>query len=125
MSPDLATIRLCYLALVRHTDLGRLLQYGGVYLDIDTFIIRSFAAASLYMYDSVLGMEARGLTFLRGAKSDDEMNPKGLCNAIIVSRPGATFLRRWLESYDKFDETQWTEHSVVSGDHTPSRRVFG
>lgn len=93
-------------------------QYGGVYLDIDTFVLRPFAPLSLYSYDTVLGMEARILNFLRGPRSDSEMDPKGLCNAVIISRPGSTFLDRWLESYEGFDETKWTEHSVVG---TPTR----
>ena len=88
--------------------------YGGVYLDIDTFILRPFAPLSLYSYDTVLGMEARVLDILRGPRSDNEMDPKGLCNAIIISRADSVFLHRWLESYDGFDETKWTEHSVVS-----------
>ena len=65
-------------------------------------------------YDTVLGMEARGLDFIRGIGSDIEMDPKGLCNAVIIARPGATFLERWLRTYDSFDERQWTAHSVVS-----------
>ena len=89
-------------------------QYGGVYLDIDTFVLRPFAPLSLYSYDTVLGMEARILNFFRGPRSDNEMDPKGLCNAIIISRPNAVFVDRWLESYEGFDETKWTEHSVVS-----------
>lgn len=90
-------------------------RYGGVYLDIDTFIIRPFAPLSLYSYDTVLGMEARILNFFRGPKSDDEMDPKGLCNAVIISRPNSVFIQRWLESYEAFDERKWTEHSVVCG----------
>jgi mannosyltransferase OCH1-like enzyme len=89
-------------------------QFGGVYLDIDTFIIRPFAPLSLYSYDTVLGMEARTLNFLRGPNSDQEMDPKGLCNAVIISRPRSTFLQRWLNSYEAFDEKKWAEHSVVS-----------
>lgn len=60
-------------------------------------------------------MEARILNFFRGPRSDNEMDPKGLCNAIIISRPNAVFIERWLESYEGFDEKKWTEHSVVSG----------
>lgn len=89
----------------------RLLQYGGIYLDIDTFVLRSFSSASLLQYDTVLALEAHGLTFLR--KLDDEMRPKGLCNAVIIARRGAEFLRRWLDSYEGFREDKWTEHSVV------------
>ncbi|OXG24592.1 hypothetical protein C366_00121 [Cryptococcus neoformans Tu401-1] len=89
-----------------------LLQYGGIYLDIDTFVLRSFSSASLLQYDTVLALEAHGLTFLRKPGSDDEMRPKGLCNAVIIARRGAEFLRRWLDSYEGFREDKWTEHSV-------------
>ena len=98
----------------RRIDHDRLRQYGGVYLDVDTYVLRPFAPLSLYSYDTVLGMEARIPNFLRGPQSDNEMDPKGLCNAVIMSRPGSVFLERWLESYETFDPSHWTEHSVVS-----------
>lgn len=41
------------------------------------------------------------------------MRPKGLCNAVIIARRGAEFLKRWLDSYEDFREDRWTEHSVV------------
>ncbi|WVR07184.1 hypothetical protein IAU60_004225 [Kwoniella sp. DSM 27419] len=87
-------------------------DYGGIYLDIDTFVIQPFEPHSLMRQDVVLGMEAHGLTFLRGQGGDNEMEPKGLCNAVIVARQGAEFLHRWLSSYDGFREDKWTEHSV-------------
>ncbi|KAK6910267.1 hypothetical protein I203_104299 [Kwoniella mangroviensis CBS 8507] len=87
-------------------------DYGGIYLDIDTFVLRSFSAYNLLRQDVVLGMEAHGLTFLRGPGGDDEMQPKGLCNAVIIARQGAEFLNRWLSSYEGFRGDRWTEHSV-------------
>ncbi|WWC89494.1 uncharacterized protein L201_004418 [Kwoniella dendrophila CBS 6074] len=87
-------------------------DYGGIYLDIDTFVLRSFADYGLLRQDVVLGMEAHGLTFLRGLKGDDEMNPKGLCNAIIIARKESEFIQRWLDSYEGFRSDKWTEHSV-------------
>jgi mannosyltransferase OCH1-like enzyme len=95
-----------------------LLEHGGIYLDIDTFVLRPFAdrhtGLDLMQYDTVLGMEARALEVAHGPRSDDEMRPKGLCNAVIVARPGADFLQLWLQSYDTFRDSKWTEHSVVS-----------
>jgi mannosyltransferase OCH1-like enzyme len=91
-----------------------LLEYGGIYLDIDTYVIRPFAEHSLMLHDVVMGMEARELKFLRSPMSDDEMDPAGLCNGIIIARKGAEFLRRWMESYEGFVERHWAEHSVVS-----------
>lgn len=87
-------------------------QYGGIYLDIDTIILRPFRDAALMMQDTVLAMEAKHLSVAHGRASDDEMTPKGLCNAIIVARPGSTFVKRWLETYEAFDDKQWADHSV-------------
>ncbi|RXK40870.1 hypothetical protein M231_01929 [Tremella mesenterica] len=89
-----------------------LLEYGGIYLDIDTFILRPFIPHSLLLHDTIMALEAHSLSFLRPLHSDDEMSPKGLCNAIIISRKQSIFLKRWLESYDEFNENKWTEHSV-------------
>ncbi|KAJ9098458.1 hypothetical protein QFC19_006325 [Naganishia cerealis] len=87
-------------------------HYGGIYLDIDTIILRSFRDAALMMQDTVLAMEAKHLSISHGRASDDEMTPKGLCNAIIVARPGSTFIKRWLDSYEAFDHNKWADHSV-------------
>jgi hypothetical protein len=95
-----------------------LLEHGGIYLDIDTFVLRPFADYSLMLHDVVMGMEARQLNFLRLPMSDDEMDPTGLCNAIIIARKGAEFLHRWMDTYDGFVEKHWAEHSVVSGTST-------
>ena len=92
---------------------SRLLEHGGIYLDIDAFILQPFADHSLLRYDTVMGMEAHDLSFPRSFRPDDEMAPKGLCNAVIIAKKGAEFLQRWLESYEEFREDQWTEHSVV------------
>lgn len=40
------------------------------------------------------------------------LDPEGLCNAVILSRPGARFLDRWLMEYERFDEASWAEFSV-------------
>lgn len=61
----------------------------------------------------VLAMEAEPTDWEYGF-DDDEMRPKGLCNAIIVARNDSQFLQKWLESYDFFDQDVWADHSVVS-----------
>lgn len=97
------------------TELRRRLQeYGGIYLDIDTVILKPFRDASIMMQDTVLGMEAKHLSISHGKASDNTMDPKGLCNAIIVARPQSIFVKRWLDSYEEFDNRQWADHSVVS-----------
>jgi len=61
----------------------------------------------------VLGMEAEPTDWEYGY-DDDEMRPKGLCNAIIVARNDSSFLQKWIDSYDWFDQDVWADHSVVS-----------
>ncbi|TXT08601.1 hypothetical protein VHUM_02729 [Vanrija humicola] len=77
---------------------------GGIYLDIDMFIVRSFD--ELLYYPTTLGMEA---------KTDPTRpiyDPEGLCNAVIISEPGAAFIDRWLASYETFSAEDWAGHSV-------------
>lgn len=101
-----------------HVLTCRLLEYGGIYLDIDTFIVRPFAPYGLMRQDVVLGMEAHPLNpalMSYGPGSDDGMHPKGLCNGVIIARPGAEFLRRWMTTYEEaFDSSYWEYNSVVS-----------
>jgi len=40
-----------------------------------------------------------------------------ISNGIIVCRPGAVFMRLWLETYRTFDPGVWGYHSV----HVPAR----
>ncbi|HEX3685811.1 MAG TPA: glycosyltransferase [Bryobacteraceae bacterium] len=71
-----------------------LIEHGGVYLDVDIVSLRPFVP--LMEFDTVLG-EEYGV---------------GLCNAVILARPGSPFLRRWLEAYRSFDGRKWNMHSV-------------
>jgi hypothetical protein len=71
-----------------------LLEHGGIYHDVDVLCIRPFEP--LRQFEVVLGEEC-------GA---------GLCNAVILARPGAPFLARWLARYETFDNAQWNYHSV-------------
>lgn len=79
-----------------------LLAEGGIYLDCDVFVHRSFD--DLLSNSVVLGREGQG---------DGET---GLCNAVILAEPNAPFLRRWYEEYRHFRSTGhdefWNEHSV-------------
>jgi hypothetical protein len=71
-----------------------LIERGGVYLDLDVICIRPFAA--LMDFDMVLG-EEYGM---------------GLCNAVMLARPGMPFLLRWRDAYRSFDSREWNVHSV-------------
>ena len=71
-----------------------LLTYGGIYLDLDTIVLKSFE--KLMTYDVAMGAES----------------PELLGNGIIVARPNATFIRTWYEHYNTFDDRAYNEHSV-------------
>jgi len=82
--------------------LEKLISRGGIYLDADVFVHRSFD--DLLCNATVLGKQV-----LDGADF-------GLCNAVILSEAQAPFLRRWFSEYRSFrslgrDEF-WDEHSV-------------
>ena len=74
-------------------------QEGGIYLDMDVIALRSF--------DSLLGCKK---DLILGHEGGDR---HGLCNAIIIGRPGSSFVKRWRESYGSFATSEWNYHSVV------------
>jgi hypothetical protein len=84
--------------------LQTLIECGGIYLDADVFVHRSFD--DLRNEQAVLGEEG----------SD------GLANAVILAEQKSTFLRRWLEQYRTFQggppgTKLWNLHSV----HLPKK----
>jgi Glycosyltransferase sugar-binding region containing DXD motif len=74
---------------------------GGIYLDADIYVLQSFSDVlkSPPLLDVALGHEGG--------------NRYGLCNAVIVARPHAAFILRWIDSYAEFHVGEWNEHSVV------------
>ena len=83
--------------------LKSLLKTGGIYLDIDTICCRSFD--DLLVHPCVLGLQRDPIGVC-----------DGLCNAVILSEPGSTFLQEWFDSYRSFRADgcgqYWDEHSV-------------
>lgn len=78
----------------------RILQEeGGVYLDSDVIVLRSFDGLRNSNKDVVLGHEG-------GSRW-------GLCNAVILARRGSDFLERWTASYTTFSDSKWNYHSVL------------
>ncbi|OZJ06939.1 hypothetical protein BZG36_00117 [Bifiguratus adelaidae] len=75
-----------------------LLQYGGIYLDLDVITLKPF--------DNLLDE-----TFVMGQEGRDGW--VGLCNAVILARPQAHFLQRWRATYQFFDQSDWNYHSVA------------
>jgi hypothetical protein len=84
------------------TRLEKLIEFGGIYLDTDVFVHRTFD--HLLCHSTVLGREG------------DEIHNK-LCNAVVLAEPNAPFLVRWFDEYRDFrgkGRTQfWNEHSVL------------
>src|SRR4029077_6677138 len=82
--------------------LEKLLSAGGIYLDADVFVHRSFD--SLLKQAMVLGEERVDETVI------------GLCNAVILAEAQAPFLKRWYSEYRSFRskgrDSYWDEHSV-------------
>ena len=73
-------------------------NYGGIYLDIDVLMLRSFDAFRTKSF--VLGQE--GLQHV-----------VGLCNGVIIANNTSLFLERWYYSYKTFNSSQWNYHSVT------------
>lgn len=75
--------------------LEQLAKHGGIYLDLDVICINPLAP--LMHNETVMGMEAG----------------TGLCNAVIMAKPGSRFIREWQDNYVNFDAKQWNYHSVI------------
>lgn len=69
--------------------LQRLIECGGIYLDIDTICVRPFSL--LRQFSFVMGEEAKG-----GPGS----RVSGLCNAVILSEANSRFAIEWLNGHD-------------------------
>lgn len=83
--------------------LQQLIKHGGIYLDADVLVQRSFD--DLLDHHAVLGQEGKD-------------GQPGLANAVILAEPQSSFLRRWLEEYRSFQggppgSKFWNAHSVL------------
>ncbi|KAJ5669002.1 hypothetical protein N7462_010072 [Penicillium macrosclerotiorum] len=72
---------------------------GGIYVDMDVILLRHFDNLLQSPKDLILGNEGG--------------DRHGLCNAIILGRPGSSFVQRWRESYRTFSRHEWNYHSVT------------
>lgn len=82
--------------------LEALQKLGGIYLDIDVFVHRSFNP--LLSNSVVLGEQ----------KVDNTTG--ALCNAVLLAEPRAPFLAKWYSEYKSFrargHDEHWDEHAV-------------
>lgn len=84
--------------------LKALKEHGGIYADIDTLFVNPLPE-DLFEKSFVLGEEPAVET------QPGNSTPPLLCNAFIMSEPGAVFCRFWLNiMYQTFDGT-WNRHS--------------
>lgn len=92
------------LRLPHQTDILRLQilhQEGGIYLDTDVYALQSFSPLLQSPRDLLMGHEGG--------------NRSGIGNAVIVARPGSSFIAKWLAAYNEsFDNRpqMWNHHSV-------------
>lgn len=82
--------------------LRALLEFGGIYLDIDTISVQPLT--DLLSYPCVLGVEG---------EPDDPQIRRGLGNAVILAEPHAPLIERWYKNYANFDDTAWDFHSTT------------
>jgi len=75
--------------------LEMLRRHGGIYLDLDVISINPFDP--LLRNSVVMGIEPG----------------TGLCNAVILAQPDASFIVRWQGEYHSFNGQLWNYHSVV------------
>lgn len=74
-----------------------LFNKGGIYLDIDTICLRPWKEL-LSKHDVVLGKQ---------------WPHKGICNAIMFTKPKSEFFKIWLDNYEEhFNPTGWNESSI-------------
>jgi len=90
-----------------HADfirLDALIELGGVYADIDTLFLRPLPE-DLYCEQFVIGEEDP----VRDERTG-EVRPS-LCNAVLISAPGAGFARAWRARMDDALNGTWSNHS--------------
>ena len=80
------------------SDIARmeiLMKHGGIYLDTDVIVLKSFTPLRRYRY--TMGLEYHG-------------NPGRLNNGVIIATKDAEFLRLWYDTYRDFTKREWDYH---------------
>ncbi|CAF0943090.1 unnamed protein product [Adineta steineri] len=75
-------------------------KYGGIYLDLDVLVLKSFSKliSNSYQVEAIFAWE------------DKQYNT--ICNAVIIAPIHSKFLRRIYQSYQSFNSSCWACHSV-------------
>lgn len=103
-NPTINQYRYAHLSDIARLEI--LIQYGGVYADIDTLFINELPE-SFFEYEFVMGMEKVDWTTAAAQAAGGS-----LCNAWMMGVPDSDFAKLLLaRTYDSFDGT-WSAHST-------------
>ena len=86
------------------TDIARLEvldRYGGIYLDLDVLVLKSF--------DDLLSNPEQAEAIMAW----ENQQYQAICNAVILAPVHSRFLRRVHQSYQSFNSSCWACHSVL------------
>jgi len=103
---DLTSKIFSYAHLADFIRVEKLQERGGVYADIDTLFVKKYPGY-LFEKDFVLGREPAIESSTTGKIE------KSLCNAVIVSKKGAAFGKRWLNQMSESYDGSWSYHSTI------------
>jgi len=78
-------------------------EAGGAYADIDTLFVERYPD-DWFERECVVGEEPPVV-------GDDGVLAPSLCNAVILARPGARFVERWLDDARRSFDGTWSRHS--------------
>ncbi len=96
--------RFKYAHLADFVRLEKIVEQGGVYADMDTLFVNKLPSF-LFTKDFVMGRESD--VFCPSAQA---LKPS-LCNAFMMSAPGATFGQLWLAKMEQAFDGSWSKHS--------------
>lgn len=103
-NPSLEAYRYAHISDVSRLQI--LLEYGGVYADIDTIFIQPIPD-ELYKYPCVMGHEKVDRHAPAAVAAGGS-----LCNAFMMAEKNASFIQHWLDRmFDEFDGS-WSAHST-------------
>jgi len=80
--------------------LQKLIERGGIYLDIDVITLKNFAPLQKINKSCILGLQ------------EEETELERLPNFVILAQKGSKFLKLWYEEYKTFDNKEWDVHST-------------
>lgn len=90
-------------------DIARLrvlADHGGIYADMDTLFVAPLPA-HLFTHPFVMGREKVDWASAAGRAGGS------LCNALMMARPGADFVIRWLDQTRQAFDGSWNSHSTA------------